>query len=77
MLSFVRVTMVMVSLHRNRTVTRTEVHNRQCHHIALTGLILGLLEEWELCNFGLEKWLNSVQGLGGDVDLSRNMEDSS
>lgn len=42
MYSFVRVAKVMVSLHRNRTVTKTEVDTREWG-IAVTGLIMLLI----------------------------------
>lgn len=42
MLSFIRIIMVIVSLHNNRTLTKTEVGARECG-IAMMGLTILLV----------------------------------
>lgn len=58
MRSFIRVAMVTVSLHRNRTVIKTEVDTGE-QGIAVTGLILVLIGRMRT----LKLWTRKVVGL--------------
>lgn len=58
MRSFIRVAMVTVSLHRNRTVIKTEVDTGE-QGIAVTGFILVLIGRMRT----LKLWTRKVVGL--------------
>ena len=63
MLSFIRLALLMVSPHSNRTVTKTGDGTRDCC-MAMTGLTMhfveGYVRHWD---FGLEKWLDALDGV--------------
>lgn len=54
MLSFIRVTVIMVSLHSNRADTRGQ-------GVVVTNLTTLLVGRVELGDSGLGKWLNSLR----------------